>query len=125
MNWIKENNKDIAIEAVTICQDLRDDGPIRDSGEEILRANNVYILTSEWIPFGPNIMLYLNDRLGRPNKQRWNFIRVLDRAVESSTLYNDYNNASTTYLNKVYHYDESRQLISVPMWTKKYKPRKC
>ena len=111
MNWIKENNKDIAIEAVTICQDLRDDGPIRDSGEEILRANNVYILTSEWIPFGPNIMLYLNDRLGSAEQTNGGILSgYLDRAVESSTLYNDYNNASTTYLNKVYHYDESRHV---------------
>ena len=111
MNWITENNKDIAIEAVTICQDLRDDGPIRDSGEEILRANNVYILTSEWIPFGPNIMLYLNDRLGSAEQTSGGILSgYLDRAVESSTLYNDYSNASTTYLNKVYHYDESRHV---------------
>ena len=126
MNWIKENNKDIAIEAVTICQDLRDDGPIRDSGEEILRANNVYILTSEWIPFGPNIMLYLNDRLGSAEQTNGGILSgYLDRAVETSTLYNDYNNASTTYLNKVYHYDESRHVNLAPMWTKKFKLGKC
>ena len=111
INCIIENNRDIAIEAVTICQDLRDDGPIRDSAEEILRANNVYILTSEWIPFGPNIMLYLNDRLGSAEQTNGGILSgYLDRAVESSTLYNDYNNSSTTYLNKVYHYDESRHV---------------
>ena len=71
----------------------------------------MYILTAEWIPFGPNILLYLNDRLGSAEQTNGGIISgYLDKTVEATTLFDNYDKNGTTYLNKIYHYDESRHV---------------
>ena len=43
------------------------------------------------MPFGPNILLYLNDRLGSAEQTNGGIISgYLDKTVEATKLFNDY-----------------------------------
>ena len=98
------NNRDIAVETVKICQDTRGDN-IRDELEEVVQIDGVHILTGEWVPFGPNILSYLNERFGAVEHTNGGiFSGIVDRAPEGTRLVRN-QSKHTCYLNQVTHHN--------------------
>jgi hypothetical protein len=60
---ITQRNTKIAEHAVEFIKTHAADN-IQDALDEVLKANGIKVLVSEWIPFGSNQMANLNDKLG-------------------------------------------------------------